>query len=130
MEPEGMEKACAKKARITRAIIRAINRASPYSRQKGFFWEPEGAPAFLEVIDSIVEIFRGAGERYSLPVAGALIHRLELVLGGAADGTDPLRGHFVKRGVGGNVVVRVPLGRVINVTTDLTLILLHDFLLG
>jgi len=45
MEPEGMEKALHKKARITRAIIRAINKASPYSRQNGFFWnriEPQG----------------------------------------------------------------------------------------
>jgi hypothetical protein len=61
MEPEGMEKACTKKARITRARIRAMNKASPYSRQKGFFWEPGEAPAYLEFMDSIVEIFYGAG---------------------------------------------------------------------
>jgi hypothetical protein len=127
MEPEGMEKACTKKARMTRAIIRAINKASPYSRQKGFFWDPDRALAYLEVIDSIVEIFRGPG---CVPVAAVLIHRLELVLGGAADGTDPFRGHFVKRGIGGNVIVRITRGRIINITTDLTLILLHDFLLG
>jgi hypothetical protein len=61
MEPEGMEKACTKKARITRAIIRAINKASPYSRQNGFFWEPGRATGYLGVMDSIVEFLRGAG---------------------------------------------------------------------
>jgi hypothetical protein len=66
----------------------------------------------------------------SLPVAAALIHRLELVLGGAADGADPFRGDFIKGGVGGDMVVRITLGRVIDVTTDLALVLFHDFLLG
>ena len=61
MDPEGMEKACIKKARITRARIRAINKASPYSRQKGFFWEPDRAPGFLVVMDSIEELFNGTG---------------------------------------------------------------------
>jgi len=61
MEPEGMEKACTKKARITRAIIRAINKASPYSRQKGFFWEPDRTSGYLGVMDSIVEFFLRAG---------------------------------------------------------------------
>ena len=45
----------------------------------------------------------------SLPVAAALIHRLELVLGGAADRADPFRGDFIKRGVGGDMVVRITL---------------------
>ena len=66
----------------------------------------------------------------SVPVAAVLIHRLELVLGGAADGTDPFRGDFVKRGIRGNIVIGITMGRVIDITADLTLVLLHDFLLG
>jgi len=59
----------------------------------------------------------------------ALIHRGKLVLAGAANGADPVRRQFIERGVGGDVIVRVSLGRIINIATYLTLILLHDVLL-
>jgi hypothetical protein len=52
-----------------------------------------------------------------------------LVLRSAANGADPVRRQFVERGVGGDVVVRVSLGRIIDIATYLALILLHDVLL-
>jgi hypothetical protein len=59
----------------------------------------------------------------------ALIHRGKLVLTGATNGADPVRRQFVERGVGGDMIVRVTLGRIIDIATYLALILLHDVLL-
>jgi hypothetical protein len=50
-------------------------------------------------------------------------------LGSAANRADPVRRQLVKRGVGGDVIVWVTLGRIINVTANITLIFLHNFLL-
>jgi hypothetical protein len=59
----------------------------------------------------------------------ALIHRAKLVLTGAANGADPVRRQFIERGVSGDMIVRVSLGRIIDIATYLALILLHDILL-
>jgi hypothetical protein len=53
-----------------------------------------------------------------------------LILGSAADGADPLRREFFKGGAGWDAVVRISLGGIVNITTDLTLILFHDKLLS
>jgi hypothetical protein len=59
----------------------------------------------------------------------ALIHRGKLILRGSANGADPAVREVLKRSVGGNLVVGVALGRIIDITADLTLIFLHVFLL-
>jgi hypothetical protein len=79
-------------------------------------------------MDSIIKDFqeRRDGAKFK---ADALIHRAKLVLTSAANGADPVRGQFIERGVGGDVVVRVSLGRIIDIASSLALILLHDVLL-
>jgi hypothetical protein len=130
MEPEGMEKAWTRKARIIRARITAIIRDSPYSRQKGFFGASERAPASFCLIDGIMKDFQERQLRTLRVGRAALIHRAKLVLGSPANGTDPIRRQFVKGGVGRHVVIRVSYGRIIDVATNLTLVLFHDFLLS
>jgi hypothetical protein len=57
------------------------------------------------------------------------IYRGKLILGGSANGADPVSGQAFKRSIGGNLGVRITFGRIINVTTNLALIFLHNFLL-
>jgi hypothetical protein len=59
-----------------------------------------------------------------------LIHRCELILSGPADGTHPIGRQFLKGGVGRDIAVRVTCRGIINISTHLALIFLHDFLLG
>ena len=63
------------------------------------------------------------------PAMDPLIHRGELILAGAANGANPIRRQFVKGGVGGHPVVRVSLGRVIDITADFALVFLHGWFL-
>jgi hypothetical protein len=60
----------------------------------------------------------------------ASIYRGKLVLGGAANGADPISGQVFKRSLRGNLVVRVAFGWIINVAANLALIFLHDTLLS
>src|SRR5208337_3333123 len=72
----------------------------------------------------------GSGARGPRQRLDPLIHGDELILGGAAHGADPLRGQFCKWGAGRDAVVRVTLGGIVNITTNLALIFLHGGLLS
>jgi hypothetical protein len=59
-----------------------------------------------------------------------LIYRDKLLLAGSANGADPIRRQFLERGVGGDIIVRVSFGRIIDIAANLTLVFLHGFLLA
>ncbi len=51
------------------------------------------------------------------------------IFGGSAQGADPIIGKFFERRVGRNVIVRITLFRIVDVTTDRAFVFLHCALL-
>jgi hypothetical protein len=51
--------------------------------------------------------------------------RFKHILGSAAERADPVLREFFKRGVGRDVIVRVTLFRIVDITTDTAFVLFH-----
>ncbi len=130
MEPEGMEKAWTRKARITKARTRAMRMDSPNSCQRALGRRFPGA-GVSPVLKLSCAITKKPGKNYLVSTRGGLasIRRGKLILGGSTNGADPVIGQVFKRSVGGYVIIGVALGRIIDITADLALIFLHVFLL-
>lgn len=64
-----------------------------------------------------------------LVLRGLSVYLFEFTLSHAADGAFPIIGQVLKGGLGGDACIRVSLGRIVNVVTDCTAPLSHDFFL-